>query len=62
MYDGLIGGAARNLHHLIDAAARRVHFHVQFAIGGASVQTQSAMHAAVEIGLLRFIECAYRRR
>ena len=45
-----------DLHHLIDAPARRVHFNAQFAVGGAGVQTQAAMHAAVEIGLLRLVD------
>ena len=45
--------AARHLHHLINAAARRIHFDVQLAIGGAGVQAQPAVHALVEIGLAR---------
>ena len=33
--------------HLVDAPARRIHLHAQLAIGGARVQAQAAMHAAV---------------
>ena len=40
-----------DLHHLIDPAARRVHFNAKLTVGGARVQTKAAMHAPVEIGL-----------
>src|SRR5439155_19838185 len=45
----------RYLHHLVNAAARRIHLHAQLAISGAGVQTEAAMDAAIEIGLLRAI-------
>ena len=44
-----------NLHHLIDPAARRVHFNAELTVGGTRIQTESAMHAAVEIDLLRLV-------
>ena len=47
------GRAIGHLHHLINAAARRIHLDVQFAIGGARVQAQAAVDALVEIGLRR---------
>ena len=34
-----------HLQHLVDAAARRIHFRAQRAIGRALVQAQAAMHA-----------------
>src|SRR5215470_2131358 len=37
--------AVGNLHHLVDATARGIHFQTQFAIGGAGIQTKSAMYA-----------------
>src|SRR3954470_9960766 len=46
-------GAVRHLHHLVDAAARRVHLDAELAIGGAGVQTKTAMHATVEVELPR---------
>ena len=45
------GGSVGYLDHLVDAAARRIHFDAELAIGGAGVQTQAAMHAAVQIEL-----------
>ena len=45
--------AVGHLDHLIDAAARRIHLEAEFAIGGAGVQTQAAMHAAVQVELPR---------
>ena len=44
-----------HLHHLVDAAARRIHLHAQLAIRGAVVQAQTAVDAAVEIRLLRSV-------
>ncbi len=54
------GSAGGHLHHLIDTAARRIHFHAEFAISRARVQTQTAMHALIEIGLVRFVDFAFR--
>ena len=49
------------LNHLIDAAPRRIHFHAQLTIGGTSIQTQSAMHAPVEVGLPVMEICSCER-
>ena len=49
------GRAVGDLRHLIDPAARRIHFNAQFAIGGTGVQTQAAVDAAVEVDELRFV-------
>ena len=38
-----------HLHHLVDAAARRIHLQAQLAIGGAGVQAQAAVDAAVQV-------------
>ena len=59
------GSAVLHLNHLIDAASRRIHFQVQFAVGGASVQAQAAVDALVQILLLRrvklqWIKCGHR--
>ena len=51
--DRLAGGDAR---HLIDTAARGIHFDAQIAIGGAGVQAQAAVDAAVEIDLMRLVD------
>ena len=45
------GRTVGHLHHLIDAAARRIHLQAEFAIGGAGVQTQAAVYAAVQVEL-----------
>src|SRR5690349_11966157 len=45
---GLPGG---HLHHLVDAAARRVHLDAKLAVGGAVVQAEAAMHTPVEVHL-----------
>jgi len=45
------GGAACDLIHLIDAAARRIHFDSQFAISGARIQAQAAVYAFIQIRL-----------
>ncbi len=47
--------AIGNLHHLVDAAARRIHLQTELAVGRAGVETQAAMHAAVQVDLLRSI-------
>ena len=46
------GRARGDLGHLVDASARRIHLQAQLAIGGAGVQAQATMDAAVQIGLL----------
>ena len=45
------GRAVGHLDHLVDAAARRIHLQAELTIGGAGVQTQAAMHAAVQVEL-----------
>ena len=47
------GRAVGHLHHLVDAAARRIHLEAQLAIGRAGVQAKAAVDAAVEIELPR---------
>ena len=47
--------ARRHLHHLIDAAARRIHLDAQLAIRRAVVQAQAAVHTSIEIRLLRSV-------
>ena len=51
-----MGAPCGHLHHLIDAPARRIHLDAEFAISRAGVQAETAVHAAVEIDLLRFID------
>jgi hypothetical protein len=48
--DGRSGG---HLHHLVNPSARRIHFQAQHTVRGARVQTQPAMHAAVQVELAR---------
>ena len=45
----------RHLHHLVNAASRRVHLDTELAIGGARLQAQAAMDTAVEVFLLRSV-------
>ena|SRR5438874_13511799 len=40
-----------DLVHLIDSTAWRIHFYTQFAVCGASIEAQTAVHAFVQIGL-----------
>ena len=45
----MIGAPFGDLHHLVDAAARRIHLHAQLAICRAGVQAETAMNATVQV-------------
>ena len=56
--------AVGHLHHLVDAAARRIHLQTQLAIRRAGVEAEPAMHATVQVELARsgsdLFRCGYR--
>ncbi len=44
--------ALGDLHHLIDAAAGRIHLQAQFAVGGAGVQAETTVDTLIQIELV----------
>ncbi len=48
------------LHHLVNAAARRIHLDAQFPVRRAGVQAQAAVNALIQIGLPRLVALAYQ--